>query len=315
MGDRTGISWTNATWNPVRGCSRVSEGCRNCYAERVAWRHEHRFVEVSIDSARTTTQTVAGPYQGLVRRGPTGPVWTGEVRFIEEALALPLRWRKPRRIFVNSMSDIFHEKVPDEWVLRIYQTMGAAHHHIYQILTKRPERMAGVLERITPILRAEGRSDPATWGHVHLGVSVEDQATAEARIPLLLRTPAALRFVSYEPALGPVDFSRWFLCAGKVGPCSHHRPSWFIIGGESGPNARPCDLAWIRSAIAQCRAAGVACFVKQLGACPTGEWGKYEPIPLIRETATCGWVHALRDRAGADPEEWPEDLRIQEWPQ
>ena len=355
MAGKTGIAWTDATWNPIRGCSRVSEGCRNCYAERVAWRHEHRFVEVSIDSARTTTQTVDGPYHGLVKRGPTGPIWTGEVRFVQEALDLPLRWKRPRRIFVNSMSDLFHEKVPDEWIAVIYGVMAASMQHTFQVLTKRPDQRlrwwawVAVHGGLGPFIRSQDgrdalrdfyrhgtrtevyrgrahRSADDAWAmvlnaaacvgkgplpNVWEGVSVEDQATADARIPVLLQTPASVRFVSYEPALGPVDFRPWL--PGFAWPEGSTRAlNWLIIGGESGPHARPCDLAWIRSVVAQCKAAGTPCFVKQLGAHvmeSRGERGSDGPEGV---TVISGMRY--RDRKGADPSEWPDDLRVQEFP-
>ena len=205
----TSIEWTDDTWNPTRGCSRVSEGCRNCYAERVAARFSG----------------AGKPYEGLATMTPSGPRWTGKVALIEEHLADPLRWRTPRRIFVNSMSDLFHESVPDEWIDRIFAVMAIARDHTFQILTKRPERMREYLEQVSDerdmqrwarwadIAKspcAAGMFDELDWPlpNVHLGVSVEDQATADARIELLLQTPAAVRWASYEPALGPLPPSQ-----------------------------------------------------------------------------------------------------------
>lgn len=293
MSTNTGIEWTDATWNPIRGCSRVSEGCRNCYAERQAARQIH------------------GTYEGLVRIHPTPacppdsarrePRWTGEVRFVEKNLLDPLKWRKPRLVFVNSMSDLFHEKVPDEWIDRIFAVMYAAHWHRFQILTKRPRRM---LEYCAPariesiadealaqyshydrwakdesLLTARDIAEDIQWPlqNVWLGVSVEDQKTADERIPLLLQTPAAVRWVSYEPALGPVDFSDYFptrCCNGTDCGCRglpiNPPPycDWIVAGGESGARARPAHPDWFRSARDQCQAAGVPFFFKQWG-----EWG------------------------------------------
>jgi protein gp37 len=336
----TGIEWTNATWNPIRGCSRVSEGCRNCYAERTAVRQ------------------VSGAYRGLVKSTAAGPRWTGEVRFVEHLLDQPLRWRDGRRIFVNSMSDLFHEKVEDYWQDQIFAVMALAGQHTFQVLTKRPERMLAYLNdedvraRIDVFIEemAFERSDPharrrddlratapdldETWPlpNVHLGVSVEDQATADARIPLLLQTPAAVRWVSYEPALSAVDFDRWI--APMNGECKAHRGyncgicrprldgaglRWIVIGGESGPGARPFDVAWARATIAQCRAAGVPVFMKQLGAAPFAsvirDDGDNWPGPIAWSGDGLGTYRPrLRDRKGGDWDEWPADLRVREFP-
>jgi len=319
MGDKTGISWTDATWNPIRGCSRVSEGCRNCYAEAVA--------------ARFSGKGLA--YEGLTRNGK----WTGEVRVIPEHLEDPLRWTRPRRIFVNSMSDLFHENLDDEVIDRIFAVMALAPQHTFQVLTKRPERMrayfsdlrfrlsiifeyALMLGKLNGYEIASRLDNPRPLDNVHLGVSVEDQPTAEERIPLLLQTPAAVRWVSYEPALGPVDFQSLdgiggyrynALCRGA--PFGHYEYNaaldWLVIGGESGPGARPFDLAWARSTVAQCKAAGVSVFVKQLGARPFDLAGDGM---LDSGEPPVGSYLDLSDRAGAEPSEWPEDLRIQEWP-
>jgi len=294
----TNIEWTDATWNPIRGCSRVSRGCERCYAERQAMRH-------------------AGPgraYEGLVRTVNGHPAWTGEVRCLPGKLAEPLRWRKPRRVFVNSMGDLFHESVPDEFILRVFATMTHARQHIFQILTKRPERMRAWCQHEVSIA-PDGFPLPNVW----LGVSVEDQRAADERMPLLLQTPAAVRFVSCEPLLGAVDLSPW-LAVGGAKPVLDEsgyniipgrapmRPiDWVIIGGESGPGARSCDVAWIRSIVRQCRAARVPCFIKQLGARPYDS----ERGPLT--TPTDVRLH-LDDRKGADMAEWPPDLQVREWP-
>lgn len=321
----TNIEWTDETWNPIRGCSRVSEGCRNCYAERQAARFSGPGM----------------PYEGLVKRTSHGPAWTGEVRVVPELLDAPLRWKKPRRVFVNSMSDMFHEKVPDEAIERILGVTIHAKAHTFQILTKRPERMRSVMRRWTDM---NGRPQPNLW----LGVSVEDQTTADERIPLLLQTPAAVRFVSYEPALGPINIDRWLRprqTPNASGYEDEHAPgwttdfsviNWLIVGGESGPSARPCDVAWIRSAVQQCKAAGVPCFVKQIGA------GAFETLPSIKQLGSAGALAAINerrahipgwtlthtpdgkscffrslnpcDRKGGDPTEWPADLRVREMP-
>ena len=282
----TKIQWTDETWNPLRGCSRVSEGCRNCYAEKMAARFD-------------------GP--GLAYAGLTKDrKWNGRVTFIADKLDQPLHWKKPRRIFVNSMSDLFHENVPDEWIDRIFAVMALSPQHVFQVLTKRPDRMCKYLQlKRYPL--------PNVW----LGVSVEDQETADRRIPILLDTQAAIRWVSYEPALGPVDLThitvetRWAqksfdaLESDSVAEPNANATSldWVVVGGESGPGARPCDLEWVRHVVQQCKNAGVPCFVKQLGA---KLYDSYQP-PFLDPI--------VKDRKGGDPSEWPEDLRVREWPE
>lgn len=326
-----GIAWTEETWNPIRGCSRVSEGCRHCYAERMAARFSGP----------------GQPYDGLARSTPSGPRWTGKVRLVEEHLADPLRWKRPRRVFVNSMSDLFHEALSNEQIAAIFGVMAAAPQHTFQVLTKRAKRMrewfvGGARPNIAvydaaaeivagdwskmPSDMAKTRSSGGAWWplpNVWLGVSVEDQATADARIPHLLETPAAVRWVSYEPALGPVRFdhldadaaghAEWCQIDALTGrhtdmgrPCpdAPSRLDWIVIGGESGPGARPFDVAWARATIAACRAAGVPCFVKQLGARPV-----QAPAPPVGR-----YAFAFDDRKGGDPAEWPVDLRVREWP-
>lgn len=231
MGDKSKIEWTDATWNPVTGCSKVSQGCKFCYAERVFPR----------------------PYPG---REFT------DVRCHPERLEQPLKWKKPRRIFVNSMSDLFHEKVTTDFILQVYVTMLHADQHVFQILTKRPERMLRFFRDL--------QKSVTDWPlrNAWLGVSVEDQKTADERIPILLQTPAAVRFVSYEPALGPVDFSRWLPIQTVGGVEMETWLDWIIAGGESGPHARPAHPDWFRQVRDQCQAAGVPFFLKQWG-----EWG------------------------------------------
>jgi protein gp37 len=300
MPKNTNIEWTDDTWNPIRGCSRVSEGCRNCYAEGIAYRFSGP----------------GKPYEGLVTIGADGQrrqQWNGQIKFVESALLEPLRWKKPRRIFVNSMSDLFHANVTDEMRDRIFAAMALCPQHTFQVLTKRPERMLAYLRtgphasvnlRETYIgmqvskIHLERTGEPVSeWAglplpNVWLGVSVEDQKTADARIPYLLQTPAAIRYASYEPALGPVDFTAVRLpeWTGGLGapPIHSLRPDvrqWepggsymatkldqIIMGGESGRNARPMHPDWARSTRNQCRDAGVAFFFKQWG-----EWARWEP--------------------------------------
>lgn len=263
MSDKSKIEWTDATWNPIRGCTRVSEGCRNCYAERTAARF----------------RGPGQPYEGLVtlarepgEESKGDPRWTGAVQFVPQLVDQPLRWKRPRRIFVNSMSDLFHPFVNTAWINELFGAMMVCPQHTFQILTKRPERMkeymchvgARDIEPHMARLRPGIARIDWPWRNVWLGVSVEDQKTADERIPLLLQTPAAVRWVSYEPALGLVDFSSWLISpyGQQYGAMSL---DWIVAGGESGPGARPAHPDWFRSVRDQCQAAGVPFFFKQWG--------------------------------------------------
>jgi protein gp37 len=237
----TKIEWAEETWNPTAGCSLASPGCTNCYAMRAAWR---------MGNNPKTPQ-----YRGLTMVTKAGPVWTGEVRLVEQKLAEPLKRRKPTLYFVNSMSDLFHESLPDEDIDRVFAVMEQATHHKYQILTKRAERMA----RYT---QARYAHPPP---HIWLGVSVEDQRRADERIPHLLDARAAVRFLSCEPLLELLNLRPWI-----------DRLDWVIAGAESGPSARPMELDWVRSLRDQCVAAGVAFFFKQ-----DVDGGKKVPLPEL----------------------------------
>jgi len=320
MSDRSKIEWTDASWNPVRGCTRVSAGCGGpgdkggCYAEQIAARFS--------DPGR--------PFHGFAERTAKGGRWTGKVALVEDMLLKPLSWRRPRHIFVNSMSDLFHESLPDAAIDRVFAVMALCPEHTFQVLTKRPARMREYCgDRET----YWGGETPWPLRNVWLGTSVEDQATADERIPHLLATPAAVRFVSYEPALGPVDFGRWIFdwgcdrCGYSGGETKDHCPNcgwvgfvageigeaacpackellsdyyacpnceatdefgatgsfidWIICGGESGPNARPMHPDWARSVRDQCAAAGVAFFFKQ--------WGEHLPGTLDKHRDMIAW--------------------------
>ena len=317
----TKIEWTDATWNPTRGCSRVSEGCRHCYAERQAARN--------LPSSRSPTTGAA-----FAILNGDGPHWTGKVELIESRLTEPLHWRKPRRVFVNSMSDLFHEALPDQAIDRVFAVMALCPHITFQVLTKRAERMqeyfASNIERAVAIkteaskvpnynrLCEEADWMPWPYRNVWLGVSVEDQATADDRIPKLLQTPAALRFVSYEPALGPVDFQEFINpCIGMAlrrnkrvripVPQGLTVPvlDWGIVGGESGPQARPCDLWWIESTVDQFQAASVPLFVKQVGS-----RSGYQRMDGWHDRTNLG----AKNSKGGDWEDWPEKIRVREFP-
>ncbi|WP_446807997.1 DUF5131 family protein [Methylomonas sp. 2BW1-5-20] len=241
MSDKTGIEWTEATWNPVTGCTKVSQGCKHCYAER-DW---GRMAKVPAYIGRKFT----------------------DVRWHYDRLEIPSRWKKPRLIFVNSMSDLFHESVPFDFILQVFEVMIEADWHTYQILTKRPERMLEFVNWCCSEIP----------DFIWIGVSVEDQATADERIPLLLQTPAAVRWISAEPLLGPVDLR---FTNGLVHGCdaADYLLDWVVVGGESGPNARPMHPDWARSLRDQCAAAEVPFLFKQWGMWTTPESATSSPF-------------------------------------
>lgn len=258
MSDKSRISWTDATWNPVTGCSRVSPGCDHCYAERLT-------------AGRLSKQP---RYANLTDQYGQ---WSGELRCHPDLLEVPLRWTKPRRIFVCSTSDLFHPKVPWEFILRVFDVMAAADRHTFQVVTKRPGRMAYFAEQVWP--KQGGHWDPinpveakrGVWpgtkwpAHVWAGTSVESQKYAP-RLDCLARVPAKVRFVSVEPLLGPVDLWRWLTWTGDDGMKEPPQPPvlhWVIVGGESGPGARPMHEDWVRNLRDQCSSSGVAFFYKQ----------------------------------------------------
>jgi protein gp37 len=219
------IEWTDSTWNPVAGCTVITAGCTNCYAMRMAARL------AAMGSEK---------YRGLTRKSGGRHVWTGSIRCDEKALDAPRMWHEPRRIFVNSMSDLFHERVPVSFIRKVWRVMQETPRHTYQVLTKRPERMVEVA-RDLPLL-------PNVW----LGTSVEDDRVLD-RIDALRQVPAAIRFISFEPLIGSV--------AGADLTGVH----WVIVGGESGPRARPMEPDWVNEIEAMCRNARIAFFFKQWG--------------------------------------------------
>ena len=330
MADRTSIEWTDSSWTPIKGCRRVSEGCRNCYAEIMAARFSK------------PGQWGHGLAEIVGEPGNRDHRWTGAVRFDEAELTKPLRWRKPRKVFVCSTSDLFAEGVPDEWIDRVFAVMALAPQHTFQVLTKRPERMRRYMlgldcdgaRRFNVLRHVETLSEGVRWKgdpsggidgedermqmvdnatdwpprHVWLGASVEDQRRADERIPVLLDTPAAVRWISAEPLLGPLDLriaqSSWpwdppgpptFSTYDVLSGARHYRLTngetftrsnrggatldWVVVGGESGPDARPMHPAWARSLRDQCAAAGVPFHFKQWG-----EWLPWEPtdVPFWR---------------------------------
>jgi protein gp37 len=221
----TSIEWTDATWNPVAGCTVLTAGCTNCYAMRMAARLEAMGVE---------------KYAGLTRKSGGRAKWTGKVVLDRKSLTIPASWSKPRRVFVNSMSDLFHADVPSDFIAAVWQVMADTPRHTYQILTKRPDRMIEIVPALGKL--------PNVW----LGTSVED-ARVLHRIDDLRRAPAVVRFISFEPLIG------------SVGAADLTDIHWAIVGGESGPGARHMDPIWVEEIQAICRRTGVAFFFKQWG--------------------------------------------------
>ncbi|MFE1949970.1 DUF5131 family protein [Streptomyces sp. NPDC059524] len=268
MSDTTTIEWTDRTWNPVTGCTKVSAGCDNCYAETIA----ERF------------------------RGHTAFPKGFDIQIRTDKVNDPLKWRKPARVFVNSMSDLFHDEVDQAWIADIFAVMAAAHRHTFQLLTKRHARMRHLLNDPAFVNEVRTRAlskglPPDQWAwplpSLWLGVSVENQQWANIRIPALLRTPAAIRFLSCEPLLGPVNLKQAVRTMGSerghgltasyvhASDCCHkyHGIDWVIVGGESGRKARPMDPTWAQSLRDQCAEANVPFFFKQ--------WGEYAPTGYL----------------------------------
>jgi protein gp37 len=221
------IEWTDVTWNPVAGCTIASAGCSNCYAMRMA--------------ARLAAMG-NGKYVGLTRRSGGRPVWTGKIALDVKALSAPYKWRKPRKVFVNSMSDLFHPNVPDEFIARVWRVMSETPQHTYQVLTKRPDRMRDLLSN--PLFR----SAPNIW----IGTSVEDSAVLD-RVDELRAIPGYIRFISFEPLIGP------------IGAVDLTDIDWAIVGGESGPRSRLMEVEWVHQIEDRCRVFGTSFFFKQWG--------------------------------------------------
>lgn len=301
MAETSTISWTDSTWGPIYGCARVSEGCENCYAEKVVAGLARKF--------KNNNPNAFAFYGDLTRETSTGPRWTGKVKLHEKNLWQPLRWKEPRRIFVNSLSDVFHDEVSGDTIERIFAVMALAHWHTFQLLTKRPKRMQEILSNPSFFERLElgarllnanvdfekhprlGKNHPGiSWPlkNVWLGTSVENQKAADERVPLLIQTPAAVRFLSCEPLLGPVDLSHLEIIKGTedndpsvyLNALTGHlrgpdemwpKIDWVIVGGESGPGFRPMNQEWAIDLAQQCSRANVAFFFKQESALRSGQ--------------------------------------------
>lgn len=304
------IEWTGDSWNPIVGCSLASPGCTNCYSMGMAARlHAMRVPQ----------------YAGLTKASKAGPVWTGSLAFAEQALLAPLKRKKPQTYFVNSMGDLFHEDCPDDWIDRVFAVMALCPQHTFQALTKRADRMREYCDGLTSgsgaarlMQQIEAMKPSDLWNgnvyqarhelversclpNVWLGVSVEDQRRADERIPALLQTPAAVRWISAEPLLEGITLTHVHhdnvvainALDGRVGfPVPHakeaNRLDWVVCGGESGHKARPFNEEWMRSLYEQCREAGVPFFAKQMGGAVKS---KLPPIPdvlLVREFPLTG---------------------------
>lgn len=315
MAEGTGIEWTDRTWNPIQGCSKATPGCDNCYAITAAHRMRNH-----------PNPAVQRVYAGLTT--PDGGDWTGTLRVLDDRLDQPLRWGKPQRVFVNSMSDLFHPGVPTEDIARVFAVMALASRHTFQVLTKRHGRMRSLLtspdfrravERVS-VTEFDGYYSPNddAWPlpNVWLGVSVEDQARADLRVPALLDTPAAVRFLSCEPLLGRVTLPKFCACGcGETFEAARRSASlnpgwlnseqaaagvkatlgidWVIVGGESGPAARPMHPDWARSLRDQCQDADVAYLFKQWG-----EWAPSAPGTAVREARSGTQKTPQRSRPG-----------------
>lgn len=269
---KTSIEWTDASWNPIVGCTEISPGCANCYAARLA---ATRLRNTAAYEGLATLERVGGIPEKNASR------WTGEVRFLTERLEEPLHWKRPRRIFICDMGDLFHEAVHGDWIDQVIHIIDQCPQHTFQVLTKRAQRMHDFL-RHYPVKE-----------NMHPGVSVENQHFADERIPLLLDTPAAVRWISAEPLLGPVDLlHQYWPLGGNLGI------NWVVCGGESGSGARPMHPDWARSLRDQCQAAGVPFFFKQ--------WGAWSPSDItLRESKM---IRMAKKKAGRllDGREWNE---------
>lgn len=310
MSATTAIEWTDHSWSPWWGCTPVSPGCANCYAAR--WSKFTRGIEYR----RGAPRVLAKDWKTLHR-------WNEEAGLRDER----------RRVF-PSMCDPFDEEVEDDWKLALFDTITETPNLDWLLLTKRPEAALRFFERHVWVHSELGELPPERrqrftaefLPNIWLGVSVENQEQADKRIPILLQIPVKVRFLSVEPLLGPIDLSPYLWASGDDGePAPRNEPyqpklHWVIVGGESGPRSRPCDLNWIRSIVDQCKGAGAPVFVKQLGSVPVIECScsSYGEDPANCQACNgTGWAQpfgSLDHHKGGDPSEWPEDLRVREFP-
>lgn len=299
MGENSKISWTHHTFNPWIGCTKIAAGCANCYA-------------AAQDKLRRWTSNGWGA--GQPRKRTSEANWKQPLKWDREAKAAGER----RRVFCASLADVFDEEVPDDWRFDLFELILRCPNLDWLLLTKRPNSACAWFERVRSLILSEFPI-PNVW----LGVSIATQADADKNIPILLKCRASVRFVSAEPLIEAVDLSRVVIKRKESGPdvsfdalqgwhggseADRTRLDWVIVGGESGPGARPCDVAWVRSIVQQCQAAGVPVFVKQLGQRPVTDSAAWEEgLPAYRKV--------LKDRKGGNMEEWPEDLRVRQFPE
>lgn len=333
MGEHSTISWTDATWPIVAGCEYASPGCSNCWAVRDSWRLAHN-----------PNPKVHRAYFGTVDKLPSGKLaWSGVIRPLWDRLDWPLKWRGFQKVFVCSQSDLFHPKVPNEFIAAAFGVMAVCPHHTFQVLTKHPRRMRAFFEwaaeqqngpaetcaweaRHAPGVRGRQHDEPAEWPleNVWIGVTVEDQRRADERIPELLRTPAAKRWLSVEPMLEAIDLWK---ARGFPPDSLQSALDWVVCGGESAQtrtNTRPFAIEWARDLMQQCRAAGVPFFMKQLGTAPTWRGhsgpGEHWPADTTKNDTGHGYFTIMPPVGKGsrykfhEPEHWPEDLRVQQFP-
>jgi protein gp37 len=317
---KSNIEWTQDTWNPIVGCSILSPGCTHCYAMGMAARIEA--INAALVAEGKPAQSPQ--YDGTTKHVNGHAVWTGKLKLAPDSILLrPLKRKKPTTYFVNSMGDLFHEDVPFEWIRKVFGVMSRCPQHTFQILTKRAARMREVVQRMidhpsdgVPIspgavpdlpirlkrIGSDGAYTVIPLPNVWLGVSTERQQEADERIPLLLQTPAAIRFISAEPLLGPIDLASPQY-RGEAGATMHGylrdatevddfrywatKLDWVIVGGESGPDSRPMHPDWARRLRVQCEAAGVPFFFKQ--------WGAFRPLTDAEKVTACGATLVYRE--------------------
>ena len=289
MAEKTGIAWCDSTFNPWLGCTKIGDGCTNCYAEvqdsRKRW-----------DGGKTHWGAAVPRYRTSASN------WAQPISWNKKAAAS----RKPRRVFCASLADVFDNEVPCEWRTDLWNLVVATPNLSWLLVTKRISNA----RRMVPIRWWHGEAFPP---NVRLLITVCNQEEADRDIPKLLALPCK-NGISYEPALGPIEWNtwpnrQWLRVVGADGAAVRGKIEWIIVGGESGPKARPFDVGWARSTIEQCKAAGVPVFIKQLGARPF-----CEPSVAAMAHVSGSEASSLTDRAGADPDEWPEDMRVREFP-